>query len=339
MVTTPAEGAVRLSDVALATGVSIATVSKALGAGQDISAATRARVRAKAEEMGYRSTTSSRAQRASSTRTVGLLTSDSVGRFSTPVLLGAGDAVGAERMSVLLCDSRGDDIRKQHHLQTLLDHGIDGLIALGASTDDQPSLGSLGVPVVYAYGASTSPDDFSVVPDEDAGAVTAVEHLLALGRRRIAHVTGPVDFAATRRRAAATERVLGEHDLVLSGGGALDGDWTEQWGRVAAEMVLRRDPDVDAIFCGNDNIARGVCDTLRDRGVRIPQDVAVIGYDNWEVITVAARPPLTSIDLNLEVVGQTAARALFDAINGRPRSGVQRLPCRLVLRESTLGGG
>jgi len=334
-----APGPIRLSDVARATGVSIATVSKALGSGQDISAATRARVRAMAEEMGYRPQGGPRRPRTGSTRTVGLLTSDSVGRFSTPVLLGAGDAVGAESMSVVLCDSRGDDIRKRHHLQTLLDHGIDGLIALAATTDDQPSLGDLGVPVVYAYGASTSPDDFSVVPDEDAGAVTAVEHLLALGRRRIAHVTGPDDFAATRRRATAVTRVLAGHDLALSGRSPLTGDWTEQWGRVAAEMVLRQDPDVDAIFCGNDTIARGVCDTLRDRGVRIPQDVAVVGYDNWEVITVAARPPLTSIDLNLEVVGLTAARALFEAINGSPQRGVQRLPCRLVLRESTLGGG
>ncbi|KQS66706.1 LacI family DNA-binding transcriptional regulator [Modestobacter sp. Leaf380] len=327
---------VRLSDVAQAAGVSVGTVSKALGSSNDVSMATRDRLRALAAEMGYRPNGNARRLRSGYSRTVGMLTSDSVGRFSTPVLLGAGDAVGAEGMSVLLCDSRGDDIRKRHHLHTLLEHGIDGLITLASTTDDQPSLGDIGVPVVYAYGASTDPADFSVVPDEDAGAATAVEHLLALGRRRIAHVTGPVDFAATRRRAAAVERTLTAQGLQLVPPGPLLGDWTEQWGRVATDMVLRAG-EVDAVFCGSDAIARGVTDALRDRGLRIPQDVAVVGYDNWEAMTTGSRPPLTSIDPDLEAVGQTAARALLEAVQGTPRAGVQRLPTRLVLRESTLG--
>jgi LacI family transcriptional regulator len=92
---------------------------------------------------------------------------------------------------------------------------------------------------------------------------------------------------------------------------------------------------VDAIFCGNDQIATGACDTLSDLGRQVPDDVAVIGYDNWEVYAADCRPPLTTVDLNLEQLGATAVENLLAALDGQRRSGVIRQPCRLVVREST----
>ena len=100
-------------------------------------------------------------------------------------------------------------------------------------------------------------------------------------------------------------------------------------------MLLDQHPDIDAVFCGSDQVARGVMDTLRERGRRIPDDVAVMGFDNWEILAAEARPPLTSVDMNLEEIGRAAARALFAALEGSPRSGVEMLPCRLALRAST----
>jgi LacI family transcriptional regulator len=100
-------------------------------------------------------------------------------------------------------------------------------------------------------------------------------------------------------------------------------------------MLLDRHPDVDAVFCGSDQVARGVMDMVRERGRRIPDDVAVMGFDNWEVLAADARPPLTSVDMNLEEVGRAAARAVFAALDGVPRSGVEALPCRVVIRGST----
>ena len=103
----------------------------------------------------------------------------------------------------------------------------------------------------------------------------------------------------------------------------------------AAAMLLERHPDIDAVFCGSDQVARGVMDTLRDHGRHVPDDIAVIGFDNWKVLTTNARPPLTSVDMNLKQLGRTAARALFAALDGSARSGVEALGCRVVIRGST----
>ena len=100
-------------------------------------------------------------------------------------------------------------------------------------------------------------------------------------------------------------------------------------------MLLTAHPDIDAIFCGNDQIATGVAETLRDLGRRIPDDVAIVGYDNWEVFAADCRPPLTTVDLNLEQLGATAVRHLFAALDGQAATGVIRQPGRLVVREST----
>jgi LacI family transcriptional regulator len=94
----------------------------------------------------------------------------------------------------------------------------------------------------------------------------------------------------------------------------------------------RRAPD--AIFCGNDQIARGVVDGLRERGITVPADVAVVGFDNWQIIAEACRPPLTTIDMNLKQLGREAGRRLIDLIAGKSHAGVQRLPCSLVVRAS-----
>ncbi|MFD2350020.1 hypothetical protein ACFSTC_12700 [Nonomuraea ferruginea] len=146
------------------------------------------------------------------------------------MLLGAEDAFGAGEMAVLLCDARGDAIREQHHLRALLSRRVDGLIVVGESTDPRPSVSKdLPVPVVYAYGPSEDPSDVSFVPDDVGGAMLAVRHLLALGRRRIAHVTGPVDYKAAGDRAEGLAAALGEAG-VAQAGETLWGTWSQRWG-------------------------------------------------------------------------------------------------------------
>ncbi|MEU0596958.1 substrate-binding domain-containing protein [Streptomyces sp. NPDC006393] len=108
------------------------------------------------------------------------------------------------------------------------------------------------------------------------------------------------------------------------------------WGRRAADAVLRTAPDTDAFLCGNDQIARGVTDALRERGASVPEDIAVIGYDNWDTMALASRPPLTTIDMNLAEIGRVAALQLLRAIDDADATpGVHTVPCRLVVREST----
>ena len=216
---------------------------------------------------------------------------------------------------------------------------MDGFIILGDSNEIRPSLTKeIPVPVVYAYCESDDPDDLSVVADDAGGARLAAQHLVTLGRKRIAHITGDPGYRAARDRAAALTEVLDAAGLPLVGD-ALFGQWSQRWGRHATSRLLASHPDVDAIFCGSDQIASGVTEALRDLGRTVPEDVAIVGYDNWEVIATECRPPLTTVDLNLEQLGTTAVRHLFAALDGDRHSGVIRQPGRLVVRESTAVAG
>jgi LacI family transcriptional regulator len=296
---------------------------------------TRERVFEAARRLDFQPNEQARALLAGRTWTVGLITTDGIGRFSTPVLLGAEDALGAGKISVLLCDTRGDAIRERHYVQTLIARRVDGIIVTGRRTDARPPLQGLqDVPTVYALAPSEDPADMSVASDDEGGARLAVEYLIDSGRRRIAHVSGPAHHAAARHRARVAEELLGQAALELSGGQVHFGDWSEAWGRRAARNVIRRSPDTDAFFCGNDQIARGVADTLREEGRQVPDDIAVIGYDNWDAMALASRPPLTTIDMNLDEIGRLAALRLLNAIDGRGAAGVETVPCRLVMRES-----
>jgi DNA-binding LacI/PurR family transcriptional regulator len=251
------------------------------------------------------------------------------------VLLGAEDALGAGKISVLLCDTRGDAIREHHYVQTLLARRVDGIIVTGRRTDPrEPLQGLQDIPTVYALAPSRNSADMSVASDDEGGARLATEHLISSGRRRIAHITGPAHHAAAQHRARLTQGLLERAGLEPAGGQVYFGDWSEAWGRRTARTVLRAAPDTDAFFCGNDQIARGVTDTLREEGRRVPDDIAVIGYDNWDIMALASRPPLTTIDMNLNEIGRNAALRLLDAIDGRGAGGVQTVPCRLVIRES-----
>lgn len=324
-----------LADVARLAGVSVSTASKALNGRSHVSADARARVLQAAQQLSFSPNTLARSLLAGRTGTVGLLTNDLEGRFIIPILMGAEDAFGAGKVNGFLCDARGDAIREQHHIQALLSRQVDGLIVVGSRTDPRPSLGrDLPVPVVYTYAPSDEPDDLSIVCDNVGAGRLAIEHLIACGRTRIAHITGDPGYGASRERAQGAAAALADAGLPLIGE-VFYGAWSEGWGRAAAAMLLERHPEIDAVFCGSDLVARGVIDTLRDRGRDIPSDIAVIGFDNWEVLSTNARPPLTSIDMDLKELGRTAAHALFEALDGSPRSGIEAQPCRLVIRSST----
>jgi len=117
------------------------------------------------------------------------------------------------------------------------------------------------------------------------------------------------------------------------------GDFSEESGAAAMQRLLEFHPGLDAVFCGNDQIARGVADRLRETGLRVPEDVALVGFDNWAVIATACRPPLTTVDMNLRQLGRAAGERLLAAVDGHPGSGLQLLPCSLVVRESSRSRG
>ncbi|MDR7381706.1 LacI family DNA-binding transcriptional regulator [Promicromonospora iranensis] len=187
------------------------------------------------------------------------------------------------------------------------------------------------------------------MPDDAAGMRLLVEHLVERGRRRVAYVGGRAEEAASVVRHDTLVAELRSRGLELVGP-PLYGDWSEQWGRRAVDLVLgpagasAGGPtggagEVDAIVFASDQLARGGCDRLREHGLRVPDDVAVTGYDDWEVMWLASRPPLTTVDMQMERPGQRAAELLIAAIEGDPAHGVERLAPRLVVRASTLGNG
>jgi LacI family transcriptional regulator len=324
-----------IRDVAELAGVSPGTASKALNRRGTLRPETVQRVMAASEQLAYRPNELVRGIFGSRSFTVGLVTSDSFGRFSGPVMAGAEDALGSGELSVIMCDSRGDAGREQHQLATLLGRRIDGLIVTGRCSNPRPPIAaSLPFPVVYAHTPSTDPDDCSVMVDDHGAGRLAADHLAAVGRRRVAHVTGPADFDAVRERADGLAQGLAEHGLEITGGTRV-GDWSEEWGRQGAAQIRSRHPDVDAIYCGSDLIARGVIDHLTQAGVSVPEDVAVVGTDNWALIARAARPPLTTVDMCLGEVGRRAAHFLIAAIDGQRISGRHVAAAELVVRASS----
>ncbi|MFI0422242.1 LacI family DNA-binding transcriptional regulator [Spongiactinospora sp. 9N601] len=326
---------VTIRDVAAASGVSIGTVSKVLNGRGKLRAETRARVSAVADRLGFRPNPLAQGLLAGRTHTIGLIACDGFSRFSVPVMLGIEDLLASGEISVFTCDTRDDPIRERHHVERLLARRVEGIVTTGRRAETRHGLGDLPVPVVHTVSRSAGPGDFSVVPDDRGGGALAVRHLLAAGRGRIGHITGPRRFLAAVQRAAGLTGALAEAGL-RPVAEPLFGEWSEEWGRQAAGILLRARPDVDAVVCGSDQIARGVAEAMGEHGRKVPDDVALIGFENWEPMALGARPPLTSVDLNLTEIGRTAARYLLDAIGGAPpQGGVLTVPATLVVREST----
>jgi LacI family transcriptional regulator len=317
---------VRMVDVAALAGVSAGTASKALSNTGQLSQETRDRVRRAAATLGFTPDARGRALSSGRTYTVVLLTTDSLGRFSIPIMRGVEDVLSAGELATVLCDTRDDPLREQTYLRSLVARGVDGIVVTGRRTEPRSRI-DVPLPVVYALAASTDPSDASVIVDDAAGAAATITHLQHLGRTRIVHITGPANHRSAVERARAIAPDLCTEPLY--------GEWSERWGRQATDLVLHQNPD--AISCGSDQIARGVCDRLRELGRSVPEDIAVTGYDNWPVMALASRPPLTSVDLRLEDLGRRAATLLLEAIDGKPHHGVLELPTQLITRESTLG--
>jgi len=330
---------VTLADVARVAGVSVATASKALNGRAQVAASTRLKVEEAAAALSFTPNFFARALNSARTGTIGMVTSDLDNRFVLPILLGAEDAFGSGSLSVLLADARDDALREQLQIDSLLTRRVDGLLIVGRTTNPRPPAAvPADVPVVYVYAPSTGDGDVSFTPDNVQAGTAAAEHLLGLGRRRIALVNGEASYAAARDRAAGVAGALRAAGLGLVGGDSLYGQWGEAWGRDCARLLVRGSDPLDAVVAGSDHIARGVLDTLRDEGLRVPDDVAVVGFDNWDLLVRESRPPLTSVDMELEVLGRTAAQHLVDIIEGTVSAGVFPQPVRVQARASTVPG-
>jgi LacI family transcriptional regulator len=326
-----------LIQVAERAGVSLTTASKAINGKNRVSEETRARVIAAARELAFTPSPIARGLTTGRTSTVGLLIADSMShRFAVPVMLGAEAALGEIDLSMITCDARGDEARSLELAAMLAARKVDGVLVVGDNNADTASVSRhVDVPVVYVYGESDDPDDVVHMPDDYTGVGLMVDHLAAAGRRRIAHLTGPRHATAVTQRVNGLSARLGDHDLQLAAP-VMYGTWSQRWARAATTSLLGQLPDIDAVLCGSDQIASGVLVALDEMGRRVPDDIAVTGYDNWRVFALETEPQLTTIDMNLEALGAAAARDLFTIIDGGPaRGSVRRHGCELVVRGSS----
>jgi LacI family transcriptional regulator len=329
-------GAPTIRDVARLADVSIGTASKALNAGGRMSLETREKVMRVAREIGYRPNDLAQSLHRAKSRTIGIISNDSFGRFSFPIVEALEERLAEAGIAVFMCNATDDPERERQHLDQLLGKRIDGLVVTARRADKRTAIGPLAhsLPVIYVFSQADDPRALSLLPDDEGGAVLAVAHLASLGRKRIAHVTGPEHFEAVRLRRNGYRSALAEAGLPEIDGFYLPGVWSEAWGREAVAGLLGPQRP-DAIFCGNDQIARGVSDTLREMGLAVPTDVAIVGFDNWDVMALGARPQLTSIDMNLKALGREAGDSLLEMIAGKTLSGVRRRRCSLVVRASS----
>jgi len=327
---------ITIRDVARASNVSVGTASKALNNNGRLRQETREKVIAAAEALGFRPNDLAQSLHRGQTFTVGLISTDAFGRFTIPIMEGIEECLSDSRMAVLMCNATDDPAREARHVEQLMGKRVDGVIVTARRADRRQKLAiPAHVPVVYVFSKTDDEDACCLVPDDEGGARLAARHLVNLGRTRIAHVTGPERFEAVRSRRDGYLKTLSEAGLPAPEGYYLPGVWSEGWGREAvAELFNRRLAPPDAIFCGSDQIARGVADALRESGIAVPDAVSLVGFDNWEIIAEATRPPLTSVDMNLVELGREGGRRMLDLIAGKRRTGVERLPCTLVVRQS-----
>lgn len=331
---------VTLSDVAKLSGVSLSTASKVLNGGGRVSPATQRRILAAAEQLDFRPNALAQFFATGKSHTVGVLTTRAPSVFAMPVLLGAQSALSSHGMATLLYSIDFDPGPLDDTARGLQARRVDGVLVIGdgLARPIHSVTSGLSAPVVYALAVSENPEDFSFTPNGRMVGRLATQHLLDIGCRKIVHVTGPVSDLAVR------EREQGMLDTLAAAGlrpaaPALHGGWTRSWGVQATEKLIASGLDLDAVFCGNDQVAAGMHMALRAAGRRIPDDVALVGVDNMSGLLRQSDNLITTVDTNLTQVGAAAAECLMHAETAPVTPGVHYQDCSLVLGESTMGPG
>ncbi|GAA2358170.1 LacI family transcriptional regulator [Catellatospora methionotrophica] len=334
---------VTIRDVASVAGVSTATVSKVLNDRPDVGPEVRQRVLDTIARLGYRPNAVARGLRARHTDTIAILTDDLEGIFTNALMRGVEDAASAYDVSVLLANSYGDPDRERKHLRRLLDRQMDGLIIMSGNRvrpRSGPALPLPATPYVFLYEYAATEPVPSILPDDRGGAVLAAQHLLDIGRRRIGFINGPASWEAT------ADRLDGLTATLAAAGAPLRpalirhaASWSPQDGYALATELLDAPEPPDAIFGASDDLATGALAAIHERGLRIPEDVAVVGFDDRS-LAVHQRPPLTTVALPLLEMGRVAGQRLLEAVNGgQQRHELIRVPCELRVRASTVGAG
>jgi LacI family transcriptional regulator len=333
--------AASVRDVAEAAGVSVGTVSNVLNRPDKVSSATVGRVQDAIDRLGFVRNDAARQLRAGRSRTIGLVVLDLHNPFFSDVALGAEERAEQSGLSVLVANSAEKQAREAAHLDLFEEQRVLGVLVTPARDDIRRlrRMREHGIPAVLVDRQSQDPSFASVAVDDVEGGRLAAEHLLQLGRRRLMFVGGPISLRQVSDRLEGAQRAVADvpgATLEFVGTQAL----TVEDGRRAAERIAARDAATrpDAVFAANDLIALGVLQgLLQSREIRVPDDVALIGYDDIDFAS-AAVVPLSSIRQPAHLIGSTAVELLLalEADPEAPREHVVYRP-ELVVRASTSG--
>jgi DNA-binding LacI/PurR family transcriptional regulator len=332
-----------LEEVARIAGVSRATVSRVVNGNPKVNPDVRRAVERAVDRLGYVPNPAARSLVTRRSQSIGLVIAEPAGRlFEDPffprLLRGIGAALSSRDLQLVLLmpQSSGEEERAERYLTA---GHVDGalLVSLHGNDPLPQAVARRGIPVVVGARPPRGVQVSYVDVDNLQGARTAVEHLLAGGRRRIATIAGPQDMPA------GEDRLTGYHDALEAAGIARDaklvsdGDFTQQGGAEATRRVLAARPDIDAIFIASDLMATGAIQVLRAAGRRIPDDVALVGFDD-SAIAESLDPPLTSVRQPIEEMGREMVRLLVEQLadpGSVPRTVI--LATQLVRRRSSEG--
>ena len=326
-----------IKDVANRAGVSFKTVSRVINGHPNVSDAMRERVSRAIEELDYRPNILARNMRIQKTEYIGLITDQIITTpFSGAIIKGAHEAAWNRNMILLTINTDGQKELEAEAVKMLLERQVAGIIfAAMFHQKVEPPSNISDVPCILVDCFAPRAALPSIVPDEMQGGYDATEHLLERGHRRIAMINGMFGYPGTIGRLSGYRKALEKHGVSYDDDLVSFGGWWQEDGYEVARKILGGSNRPTAIFCGNDRIAMGVYDALRELDLRIPEDVAVVGFDNMEVIAAHLKPALTTMALPYYAMGQRAIECLTDA-DAPPNESMQiKMPCPLIRRAST----
>ncbi len=330
-----------LEQVATLAGVGRGTASRVINGGARVSEHARKAVEDAVEQLGYVPNAAARALVKRRTDTVALVIAEPEDRvfgepFFAGVVRGVGTALGAADRQLVLVLAQASQRRGGLDRYLTRQH-VDGVLLLSLHDDDElpDRIRAHGVPVVVGGRTHAGPADGFVDVDNVQGAALAVAHLVERGRSRIATIAGPVDMIAGSARQEGYAAGLAAAGRELDERLVERGDFGQRSGAVAMRALLDRAPDLDAVFCANDLMAAGALQALREAGRRVPEDVAVVGFDDAP-IAQSTQPPLTTVHQSPEEMGREMVALLLEAMADPERAQPGRmLSTRLVVRDSS----
>lgn len=330
-----------LKDVAASAGVSIKTVSNVVNHWPYVSDETRKKVWEAISSVGYRPNFNARSLVTGKTRTLGVIIPDISNHFFGMAIRGCEDSLYESEYSLILCNTNEDVERERFNLEMLLSRGVDGLVLWGTRIccEELEQLTGPDLPLVTVELAvePSKPRHTSINVDNVRGACAVTRHLVELGHTQIAHLAGPDGRLTADRRLAGFRQTLEESGLEVQPQRIQPGRPSIRGGYIAAQELLRKEKP-QAIFCYNDLMALGAMVAIRDLGLSIPQDLAVAGFDDI-LIASLAEPPLTTVRIAQYELGKLTGKLLLDNLHAQdPRPRSIQFPVELVVRNSTQAG-